>query len=103
MNTASTRSGAGWLRPWMQLVEITVSTPIVISYRTARLVLGGWPPNAKERRELQRMVTEKASAFGRAGYAAVVNPPRDTAQFVGNVLAPVHQSVTGNRRRLAGR
>ena len=88
MNTTSTRSGSGWLRPWMQLVEITVSTPIVISYRTARLVLGGWPPNAKERRELQRMVTEKASAFGRAGYAAVVNPPRDTAQFVGKVLAP---------------
>lgn len=92
----------GWLRPWMQLVEITVSTPIVLSYRTARLVLGGWPPDAGERRELQRMVTEKASAFGRAGYAAVVNPPRDSAQFVGKVLAPVHQTVTGNRRRLTG-
>lgn len=95
--------GAGWVRPWIQLVEISVSAPIVVGVRTARLVLGGWPPSARDRREVRRMVGEKVSAFGRVGYAAVSRPPTDTAQFVSRVLAPVHKTVTGNRRRLAGR
>ncbi|MEJ2864730.1 hypothetical protein [Actinomycetospora flava] len=95
--------GAGWVRPWVQLVEISVSAPIVIGVRTARLVLGGWPPSARERREMRRMVEEKVTAFGRVGYAAVSRPPTDAAQFVSGVLAPVQRSVRGNRRRLAGR
>lgn len=103
MTTTRMVPGAGWVRPWVQLVEISVSAPIVIGYRTARLVLGGWPPDARERRELRRMVTEKAGAFGRAGYVAVARPPKDTARLVGDVLAPLHRTVTGNRRRLAGR
>ncbi|MDL5158425.1 hypothetical protein [Actinomycetospora termitidis] len=90
----------GWVRPWVQLVEITVSAPIVIGARTARLVAGGWPPSARDRRELRRMVTEKASAFGQAGWIAVSRPPTDTARFVGDVLAPVQRAVRGNRRRL---
>ena len=93
--------GAGWVRPWMQLVEITVSAPIVVGYRTTRLVMGGWPPPARERRELVRMVQEKADAFGRAAMAAVTTPPKDTARVVGNIVAPVHRSVVGNRRRMA--
>jgi len=42
----------------MQLVEISWSVPVVISYRTARMVTGGWPPSARDRRELTRMVQE---------------------------------------------
>ncbi|WP_285655538.1 hypothetical protein [Actinomycetospora sp. NBRC 106375] len=93
--------GAGWVRPWLQLAEIAVSAPVVVGYRTTRLVLGGWPPPARERRELVRMVTEKADAFGRAAVAAVTTPPRDAAAAVGAVVAPVHRSVVANRRRLA--
>ena len=98
--TGGSLPGARWVRPWMQLVEISVSVPIVIGYRTARMATGGWPPDARERRELTRMVGEKATAFGQAAMAAVTTPPKDTAQVLGNVLAPIHRTVVGNRRRL---
>jgi hypothetical protein len=94
--------GAGWVRPWFQLVEITVSAPIVITYRTGRLVAGGWPPDARERRELVRMVREKAEAFARIGVAAVTTPPKDAARTLGGVVGPVHRTVVGNRKRLSG-
>ncbi len=95
-------SSPGWVRPWLQLAEITVSAPVVIAYRTARLAAGGWPPKARERRELTLMVREKAAAFGHAAVVAVTTPPKDTARAVGDVLAPVHRSVVSNRRRLSG-
>ena len=86
----------------MQLVEISVSVPVVVGYRTARIAAGGWPPSARDRRELTRMVQEKAAAFSHAALAAVTTPPKDTAAVIGNVLAPVHHTVVANRRRLAG-
>ena len=96
-------SGTGWVRPWVQLVEISLSTPVVIGYRTARMVTGGWPPSRRERREVTRMLQEKAEAFGQAAVAAVTTPPKDTAAVVGNVLAPFHRTVVSNRRRLTRR
>ncbi len=90
------------MRPWLQLVEISVSAPIVITYRTARLISGGWPPDARERRELVRMVREKAGAFAEVGLAAMTTPPRDAARAVGGVVAPVHRTVVSNRKRLSG-
>lgn len=86
----------------MQLVEITWSAPVVIAYRTARMVTGGWPPSARDRREYMRMVQEKAEAFTQAAAAAVTTPPKDTARALGNVVAPVHRRVVANRRRLSG-
>lgn len=93
--------GARWVRPWMQLVEITWSAPVVIAYRTARMVSGGWPPSARDRREYARMVQEKAEVFGQAAMAALTTPPKDTAKVLGNVVAPVHRRVVANRRRLS--
>jgi hypothetical protein len=98
----SSRPGAGWVRPWLQLTEIAVSVPVVVGYRTARMLAGGWPPHPRERRELVRMVREKADVFGRAAVAAVTTPPKDTAAAVGAVVGPVHRRVVGNRRRLSG-
>ena len=92
--------GAGWVRPWRQLVGIAWSAPTVIGYRTARMVTGGWPPSARDRREYRRMVQEKVEAFGQASHAALTTPPRDTARFVGNILHPLHRRVVANRRRL---
>lgn len=89
------------MRPWVQVVEIAWSAPLVIGYRTARMVTGGWPPSARDRREYARMVQEKAAALGQAAVAAVTTPPKDTARVVGNVLAPVHRRVVANRRRLS--
>ena len=43
--------GAEWARAWTQAVEISWSAPIVIAYRTSRLLMGGWPPSARDRRE----------------------------------------------------
>lgn len=95
--------GARWVRPWMQLVEISWSAPVVIGHRLVRMAAGGWPPGARDRRELERMVQEKAAVFGRAAVAAVTTPPRDTAAAVGHVLGPVHRTVVANRRRLTRR
>lgn len=93
--------GSGWVRPWLQVVEIAWSAPVVIAYRTARMVTGGWPPSARDRREYQRMVLEKVEAVGEAVAVAVTTPPTDTAAAVGKVIAPVHRRVVANRRRLA--
>ena len=84
----------------MQLVEIAWSAPVVIAYRTARIVTGGWPPNARDRREYTRMVQEKAEAFRQAAAAAVTTPPKNTSKALGDVLAPFHRRVKANRRRL---
>ncbi len=100
--TPKTRT-AGWVRPWLQLVEIAWSAPVVIGYRTARIVTGGWPPSARDRREYTRMVQEKVEGFTQAAYAAVTTPPKDTARVVGNVLSPIHRRVVANRRRLSRR
>jgi hypothetical protein len=65
------------------------------------MLSGGWPPNARDRREYTRMVQEKVEAFSQAAAAAVTTPPKDTAEAVGNVLRPVHRRVVANRRRLS--
>jgi hypothetical protein len=93
--------GAGWVRPWWQLVEIAWSAPVVIGYRTARLLTGGWPPSVRDRREYTRMVQEKVEAFGHVAVVAVTTPPKDTARAVGSMIAPVHRLVVANRRRLS--
>jgi hypothetical protein len=95
--------GAQWARAWMQLVEITWSAPMVIGYRTAQMLTGGWPPKAGDRREYVRMWQEKADAFGRAYVAALTTPPHDAARVVANTVRPVHQRVVANRRRLSRR
>jgi hypothetical protein len=94
--------GPGWVRSWVQLVEISVSAPVVIAHRTARVAAGGWPPSARDRRELTRMVREKVDVFGQVAKVAVTAPPKDTARLVGRVVGPVHRRVVGNRRRLIG-
>lgn len=91
----------GWVRPWVQLVEIAWSAPVVIAYRTAGMVAGGWPPSPKARREYRRMVQEKVEGFTQAAAVAVTTPPKDAVRVVGDVLAPVHRRVVANRRRLA--
>jgi len=97
------RAGAQWARPVRQIVEIAWSAPVVIGYRTARMVTGGWPPRAPQRRENRRMVQEKVEALGLAARAAFTTRPQDAAVVVGNVLAPIHQRVVANRRRLSRR
>ena len=93
--------GAEWVRTWVQLTEIAWSVPIVIGYRTSRMLLGGWPPSARDRREYVRMWQEKVDTFGRAAVAATVAPPKDAARLAEAVVGPVHRRVVANRRRLS--
>ena len=105
MKTQRTASppGADWVRAWTQAVEITWSAPIVIAYRTGRMLTGGWPPSARDRREYVRMVQEKVDAFGRAYLAAITSPPQDAARMITAAAGPVHRRVVANRKRLARR
>jgi hypothetical protein len=80
----------------MQMCEIAGTAPLVIGYRTAQMLTGGWPPSARDRREYTRMWQEKVEAFTRA--AATAPPGPVTA---GRVLTPVRRRVRGNARRLS--
>ena len=46
-----------------QAAELAVAVPPVVAHRLTRLALAGPAPSARDRREFQRMGTEKAAAF----------------------------------------
>lgn len=81
------------------MTEIAVTAPLVIGFRTARLLTGGWPPSPRDQREYVRMWAEKAEALTAAAGAALTTAPGPAA--VGKVLTPVRTRVRGNARRLA--
>ena len=92
-------SATDWIAPWMQMCEIAGTAPLVIGYRTARTVTGGWPPSARDRREYTRMWQEKTEAFTQAAMAAATAAPGPVA--AGRALAPVRRRVRANARRLS--
>ena len=94
-------SATDWIAPWMQMCEIAYTPPLVIGYRTARMLTGGWPPSARDRREYTRMWQEKVEAFTQAAMAAATAAPGPVA--AGRALTPVHRRVRGNARRLSRR
>ncbi|MBS1693039.1 MAG: hypothetical protein JST91_12540 [Actinobacteria bacterium] len=92
-------SPTDWATPWIQLCEIACTAPVVIGYRTARMLTGGWPPNARDRREYRRMWQEKVQAFTQAAMAAATAPPGPVA--AARALTPVRRRVRHNARRLS--
>ena len=92
-------SATDWIAPWMQMCEIACTAPLVIGYRTTRMLIGGWPPSARDRREYTRMWQEKTEAFTQAATAAATAPPGPVA--AGRALAPVLRRVRGNAQRLS--
>jgi|SRR6476646_8400926 len=92
-------SATDWIAPWMQMCEIACTAPLVIGYRTARMLTGGWPPSARDRQEYTRMWQEKIEAFMQAATAAATAPPGPVA--AGRALAPVRRRVRGNAQRLS--
>jgi len=92
-------SATDWIAPCMQMYEIACTAPLVIGYRTARTLTGGWPPSARDRREYTRMWQEKVEAFTQAAMAAATSAPGPVA--AGRALAPVRRRVRGNARRLS--
>ena len=92
-------SATDWIAPWMQMCEIACTAPLVVGYRTARMLTGGWPPSGRARREYTRMWQEEIEAFTQAAAAAATAPPGPVA--AGRVLTPVLRRVRGNARRLS--
>lgn len=84
------------LRPFVLAGEIAWYAPQVIAKRTVRLVRGGWPPTARNRREMRRMVGEKVVGFTESALAV----PAATAALATAALKPVHRRVRANHRRL---
>ena len=81
------------------MCEIACTAPLVIGYRTGRMLTGGWPPSARDRQEYTRMWQEKIEAFMQAATAAATAPPGPVA--AGRALAPVRRRVRGNAQRLS--
>src|SRR3954467_10432681 len=92
-------SATDWIAPWIQMREIAATAPLVIGYRTGRMLTGGWPPSARDRREYTRMWQEKVQAFTRAATAALTAPPGPVA--AGRALTPLRRRVRGDARRVS--
>ena len=84
----------------MQMCEIACTAPLVIGYRTARMLTGGWPPSARDRREYTRMWQEKVEAFTQAAMAAATSAPGPVAAGARQRPAAVPR-VSGPRARPA--
>ena len=96
---AKAPSATDWIAPWMQMCEIACTAPLVIGYRTAQMLTGGWPPSARDRREYTRMWQEKVETFTQAATTAATAPPGPVTAL--RVLTPVRRRVRGNARRLS--
>jgi hypothetical protein len=101
--------------------EVAFTAPQVIAMRTARMAAAGSRPSSRDRAEVRRMGAEKQQAFGEAWTAMAVeawlypwkvaaamarsNPfaptPLPLPQTFGKALAPVHQRVRANAKRLS--
>ncbi len=86
---------------WIKACEIAWAAPQVITYRMMRMMWGGWPPSARDRREYSRMGQEKADAFTQSMMAGAMAWPLAGAAVFEKMLVPVHRRVTANNRRLA--
>ena len=115
--TAPPRFWQDLFRAW----EVAVTAPSVVAMRTAQMAAAGSRPGRRDRDELERMGTEKFSAFGQAWSAMAMEmwlyPLRVGAAMMsgtpggamtlplprtfGVALAPVRRRVRANARRLA--
>lgn len=90
-----------WLSPWVQMCEMAVVAPQVVTYRTIRIVTGGWPPNRRDRLEYARMVTEKVNALGQVSTAVLKARPGTGVAAMSGAIEPLHRKVLANHRRLS--
>jgi hypothetical protein len=57
-------------------IELAIAAPAVVTTRTLRMLSAGATPDAADRREMLRMGSEKAQAFGAAYVAMAVEMQR---------------------------
>ena len=109
----------------MKAAELSIAAPQVVAIRTARMLAAGVNPNARDRREFERMGTEKVLAFWESMHAMGLEMvkaqqqfalramfqwwspwvnPRSAAASAAKILekgmGPVHRRASANARRL---
>lgn len=105
MRTSRRSPHRGWVGPLIQVGQIAWAAPQVVVLRASRMLGGGWPPSARDRREYVLMGREKVE--GLVEVATVLaqarrsTSPKSGSALVEEALAPVHRRVLANRRRLA--
>jgi hypothetical protein len=112
-------------RSLAKFAELSVAAPQVVALRTARMLAAGANPGARERRELERMGTEKMLAFWESMNAMALEMAKAQQQYalfamrqwwspwvspasvaasatkvLEKGLAPVHKRASANARRL---
>jgi hypothetical protein len=106
-------------------VELSLAVPQVIAMRTARMLAAGVNPSARDRREFERMGTEKALAFWESVNAMGLEMAKAQQQYALSAMrhwwapwfspwsaaasatkilekgfGPVHKRASANARRL---
>lgn len=90
----------GWSGPLVQVGQIAWAAPQVVVHRAVRMVRGGWPPSARDRREYVRMGREKVEGLVEV-VTILATSSRTGSALARQALGPVHRRVLANRRRLA--
>lgn len=52
----------------LKMTELAIAAPQVVAHRMTRMVIAGGNPTKQDRRECQKMVSEKQSAFSEAWF-----------------------------------
>lgn len=110
---------------FVRAAELSIAAPTVMALRTARMLAAGASPSARDRRELQRMGTEKVEAYWESMNAMALQaarqwwslwlapwtPPgskasqrklqRSVTKILEQGMIPVHRRATANARRLS--
>jgi len=110
----------------VQLAELSLAAPEVITRRLLQMAQAGHQPSARDRAEMQRMASEKMVAFGAAWWSlafdsalawqrwllqVMMTPwtwtsrglpawPAPNAGMLSRALQPIHRRATANVRRL---
>jgi hypothetical protein len=110
----------------LQTFQLGVAAPQVVAHRMARMMIGGGSPSARQRRELQRMGTEKILAFNEAWSAMAMQAVLENQKLalsamqtfwfptsrelgdaylgiLGKGVAPIRRRAVANARRLRAR
>ncbi len=91
---------SGWGGPLVQVGQIAWAAPQVVVHRVSRMLRGGWPPSARDRREYLLMGREKVEGLVEV-VTVLATSPRSGPALARQALDPVHRRVLANRRRLA--
>jgi hypothetical protein len=58
-------------------LELAIAAPAVVALRSAGMIAAGAKPRARDRREILRMGSEKAQAFGESWFAMMAHMQRE--------------------------